>query len=159
MKVIFLDIDGVLNSAGFQEENKYDLIDRKNEALIKRLIDRTGAAVVLSSGWKLWFDDGMRPTTEKAAGLYNVLCEYGIALFDKTPDFSTEEIRKNRTFSKVKAKEIKAWLSNHTGIESYAVIDDMDLKDGDIAARTVRTNGNKGFSEEDIHRAIKILCK
>jgi hydroxymethylpyrimidine pyrophosphatase-like HAD family hydrolase len=151
MKVIFLDIDGVLNS------KKSEIIDKNNVALLKLLAERTGAVIVMSSGWKFMFDDDMKPESKEAAHLQDIICEYGIRLFGKTPDFSTEEIRKNRTFSEVKAKEIKAWLSDHTGIESYVVLDDLDLKDGEIASRTVRTNGNIGLSEEDVDAAVRML--
>lgn len=157
MKVIFLDIDGVLNSTSFQRINNSKLIDIQNIALLKRLIEETRAFIVISSGWKLWFDDDMMPVTEEAVYLHNLLCEYGITIYDKTPDFSTEEIRKNRTFRKVKAKEIKAWLGYHTGIESYIVLDDLDLQDEDIRSRMVRINNNTGLSDEDIDIAVKML--
>lgn len=157
MKAIFLDIDGVLNSTGFQKNNGTRLIDRENAALLKKLIDKTGTAVVLSSGWKLWFDPDMKPVTEEAVYLHNLLCEYGITIYDKTPDHSTEEIRKDRTFTKVKAKEIKAWLGAHKDTESYIVLDDLDLNDGDLRSRTIHVNNTIGLSEEDIRRAAYML--
>lgn len=153
MKVIFLDIDGVLNS------NNLKLIDKNNVALLKLLAEKTGAVIVMSSGWRSRFDDDMKPETKEAIHLQDILYEYGIRLFGKTPDFSTEEIRKNRTFSEVKAKEIKAWLSDHTDIESFIVLDDMDLKDDDIKQRTVHIDNNTGLRDEDINAAVQMLDK
>jgi histidinol phosphatase-like enzyme len=51
MKVIFLDIDGVLNSSHyFQTRTSKDIdIDVTRLPLLKRLIDETEANIVLSS--------------------------------------------------------------------------------------------------------------
>jgi hypothetical protein len=46
MKVIFLDIDGVINSINFLEKNKPELIDRTRVELLKVLIEQTGAIIV-----------------------------------------------------------------------------------------------------------------
>lgn len=128
MKVIFLDIDGVLNSDEFLKNNPGKAIDRKCVGILKNIIDKTEAVIILSSGWRLWFDDNMSPQDGYSDCLYKILCEYNIKLFGKTPDFSTEEIRTRKTFSHVKAKEITAWLNAHEVIEKYVVIDDLDLK-------------------------------
>jgi hypothetical protein len=32
----------------------------------------------MSSGWRLWFDDDMKPVTGDALYFYNMLCEFGI---------------------------------------------------------------------------------
>ena len=59
MKVIFLDIDGVLNSDEYLDKVKNsDIqgierdIDVEKVKLLKRAIDETGARVVLSSSWR-----------------------------------------------------------------------------------------------------------
>lgn len=88
-----------------------------------------------------------------------MLCEQSIVLFDKTPDHNTEEIRKNRTFSFVKAKEIKAWLCCHKDIESYIILDDLDLKDEDLRPRTILINNTVGLCEQDIENASQIFAQ
>ncbi len=170
MKVIFLDVDGVLNSSVFLEVNKPEyrgsrqvvrlegvIIDRKNVAVLKEIIEKTGAAIVLSSGWKFRFDEEMKPQTEEAGILYSILDEYGIRLYGKTPDFSTEEIRRELKFSKVKAKEIKAWMGMHKDIDSFIVLDDLDLNDEEINSRLIRINSVTGFTEHDVASAILML--
>ena len=53
MKVIFLDIDGVLNcSKTHNPRNLPYVIDPKLLKRFERLLERTGAKVVLSSTWR-----------------------------------------------------------------------------------------------------------
>jgi hypothetical protein len=155
MKVIFLDIDGVLNSERFLKNNQDETIDRKNVSILKNVIDKTGSVIVMSSAWRLWFDDNMMPKERYSQYLYDILCEFDIKLFGKTPDFSTEEIRIKKTFSYVKAKEIIAWLDEYEIVDKYVVIDDLDLKNEEINAHLVRTNGQVGITEEDARLIIQ----
>lgn len=157
MKVIFLDIDGVLNSEKFLENNKNQPIDRNSVGILKNIIDKTGAVIVMSSGWRLWFDDNMLPHDGYSQCLYEILCEFNIKLFGKTPDFSTEEIRTRKTFSHVKAKEIIAWLNEHKFVDKYVVIDDLDLKNEEINAHLVKINGQVGITEADARRVIDMI--
>jgi HAD domain in Swiss Army Knife RNA repair proteins len=54
MKVIFLDIDGVLNCEKTPNPRKFPyVVDRKLLTRLKTLLERTGAKVVLSSSWRL----------------------------------------------------------------------------------------------------------
>ena len=156
MKVIFLDIDGVLNTAG-SPENGGELIDHKKVEALSGLVEKTGAAVVLSSGWKLMFDSEMRPLTGEATLLFDAFLKFGVSIYGKTPDLSTQEIRKTHAFSKVKAKEIKAWLSARGDIDGFIVIDDLDLNDEFINSRRVCVDGAFGLSDEDIRLAINML--
>ncbi len=157
MKVLFLDIDGVLNSQEFLQNNKSEPIDRRNVRVIKNVIDKTGAVIVMSSAWRLWFDDNMMPIEGHSQYLYDILSEFDIEIFAKTPDFSTEEIRSKKTFSHVKAKEILAWLNENQSIDKYAVIDDLDLINEEVNAHLVRINGQVGITEEDAMRVIDMI--
>lgn len=80
IKVIFLDIDGVLNSQRFYESmekqkrlefhDKYgESFDELSSSLLNKLITETGAKVVVSSTWRhqgldamkqMWIDRGMK---------------------------------------------------------------------------------------------------
>lgn len=111
----------------------------------------------MSSGWRLWFDDNMLPHDGYSQCLYDILCEFNIKLFGKTPDFSTEEIRTRKTFSHVKAKEITAWLNDHEVVEKYVVIDDLDLKNQELNAHLVKINGQVGITENDARCVIDII--
>ena len=157
MKVIFLDIDGVLNSKEFLKNNQNEVIDRSSVSILKKVIDKTGAVIVMSSGWRLWFDDNMMPEDGYSQCLYDILCEFDIKLFGKTPDFSTNEIRTKKTFSHVKAKEITAWLSEHKNFDKYVVLDDLLLKSEEINSHLIRTNAQVGITEDDAKRAIIMI--
>jgi len=53
MNVIFLDIDGVLNSDATPNPRKFPyIVDPGLLAIFKDLVSRTGATVVLSSSWR-----------------------------------------------------------------------------------------------------------
>lgn len=157
MKVIFLDVDGVLNSEPFLENNNKETIDRSNVSKLKNALDITNAVIVMSSGWRLLFNDNMLPQRGNSQYLYDILCKFGIKLFGKTPDFSTEEIRINKTFSHVKAMEILAWLDAHDPVENYVVLDDLDLNNKAIHAHQVRTNPQLGLTEEDTAQIVRML--
>ena len=54
IKVIFLDIDGVLNSLAYDRGRKENdgNIDETRLPLIKQIVDETQAKIVLSSSWR-----------------------------------------------------------------------------------------------------------
>ena len=137
-KIIFLDIDGVLNSnfwnASHQREiSDGTLIEEEKVALLGTLVKRTDAKLVLHSGWRVWFGEGMQPARKEAKRLVEMLKAYGMELTDVTPDLTTEEIRRTKKFSLVKAQEILAWLEQHPQVGTWIVLDDLDLHNETIA--------------------------
>ncbi len=158
MKVIFLDIDGVLNSATFMKQNPNMLIDEQRVILLSKLVHQTNAKVVLHSGWRFRFDNLMQPQTDEAKYLCKLLHKHNIYLYDKTPDLSTPEIRKTQKFSLVKAKEIMTWLGCHGDVNAFVVLEDLDLDNLLVRAHQIKTNNlASGLSENDIESASNIL--
>src|SRR5580704_14598170 len=105
MKVIFLDIDGVLNCKKTSNPRKLPyVVDRRLLAKFKQLIERTGAKVVLSSTWR--YDP---------AGVFSAK-HWGIPFMDLTPDLPKRPRR----------DEILAWLKKHPRVTRFVVIDDED---------------------------------
>jgi hypothetical protein len=105
MKIIFLDIDGVLNCKKTANPRKLPyVVDRRLLARFKRLLDRTGAKVVLSSTWR--YDP---------AGLFSAK-HWGIPFVGATPDMPKRPRR----------DEICAWLKKHPKVTRFVVIDDED---------------------------------
>lgn len=107
MKVVFLDIDGVLNTYEMVRQNGFDYIDRTLVGLLATVIRDTGAEVVLSSFWRL---DPKDTLLVDAA-----LKEFGIFLYDKT-----------RSIPGPRSNEISDWLLRNTLVEKYAILDDAD---------------------------------
>ena len=108
MKVIFLDIDGVLNNTSTEEtfEDYYFVEDEKVE-LLKQLVTRTNAKLVLSSTWREgWYArehiENPSKSFQSAIRLFEALekklSEYDLELLSYTEDFGT------------RGQEIDLWL-------------------------------------------------
>lgn len=163
-KVIFLDIDGVLNSNSWNNSHQKEisdgnLIDEEKIRLLGILIRNTEAKIILHSGWKFWFDFELKPLRKEADRLKKLFEKEGLCVEGITPDYSTEEIRKTKKFSLVKAKEILAWLSEHQDIDKWIVLDDLDLHNKEVAKHQIKTNPEIGLTIENIHEAEKRLME
>lgn len=161
-KVIFLDIDGVLNSKLWNDNHQKEisngiLIDVEKIKLLSLLIKNSGAEIILHSGWKYWFDSDLKPLCREAERLQFSLNEEGLKIAGVTPDHATEEIRQSKRFSLVKAGEILAWLSENKDVTKWIVIDDLDLHNEEIEKHQIRTDANNGLTKRDVCRAEKLL--
>lgn len=162
MKVIFLDVDGVLNSNFWVEDNQKEisedtLIEKEKVELLRQIVCETGASIVMHSGWRFWFDENLKPKRKEAKQFLTILQNHELKIFSVTQDFATEEIRKTKKFSLVKAKEILAWIEMHPEIEKWLVIDDLDLNNGEVERHQLKTDSTIGLTEEDVEIAIKML--
>ena len=92
MKIIFLDIDGVLNYVGCKARSTTGClgIDDEKVKLLKQIIDQTGAIVVLTSTWKTdWFrTQYIEDLPKDGQYLIRQLGKYRIFILDKTEDSS-----------------------------------------------------------------------
>lgn len=162
MNVIFLDIDGVLNS-NFRNENHQreisdgTFIDEEKVQLLALLVKKTNAKLILHSGWRIWFDDEMKPLRKEAANLVELLSHEGLRIEGMTPDLTTEEIRRTKKFSLVKADEILAWLQSQENISGWVVLDDLDLHNEVVRKHQVKTDMEAGLTLEDVEKAEFIL--
>lgn len=161
-KVIFLDIDGVLNSSFWNDTHQMEisdgtLIDRKKVKLLSKLVQRTGAEIVLHSGWKYWFDTDLTPLRAESEKLQTLLLEKGLHISSVTPDYATEEIKRTKKFSLIKAKEILAYIEEHPEVQQWVVIDDLDLHDAEVEQHQLRTDPQVGLTAEDISAVQKYL--
>jgi len=105
MKIIFLDIDGVLNSDKTHNPRKFPyVVDKKLLLRLNRLLERTKAKVVLSSSWRC------DPVGLLAAKYWEV------PFFDVCPDKPKSP----------RGKEMLKWLADHPKVSRFAIIDDED---------------------------------
>lgn len=151
MRVIFLDVDGVLNSCSFaskmQDEEGVDtfhedILDDRCLACLKQIVLRTGAEIVLISSW--------RSIRESRARLVSQLESYGLAIHSDAP----------RTGGN-RGDDICAWFAHHKDvpIEGYVVLDD-DADVGVHQMHLVRTSlFDWGLKTEHIRQAVDILMK
>jgi len=104
-RIIFLDIDGVLNCKRTSNPRKLPyIVDRALLERFTRVVARTGADVVLSSTWR--YDP---------AGLFSAK-HWGVPFNDVIPDMPQQPRR----------DEIMAWLKAHGEVNRFAVLDDED---------------------------------
>ena len=161
-RIIFLDIDGVLNSNFWNDCQQREisdgtLVDVEKVKLLSMLVKRTKATIILHSGWKYWFDQNLNPLRPEAENLIMLLKQEELLLGGITPDHSTEEIRTNKKFSLVKASEILAWLAEHEDVDNWIVIDDLDLHCREIEMHQVKTDPHIGLTLDDVYKAEKML--
>ena len=150
MKVIFLDVDGVLNSDEYFDRVKnlhiqgiQSEIDVNKISLLKRAMDETGAKVVLSSSWRY---------TEMGKELRKLLSNYGIYA-DITPLIENK-----------RGLEKKQWLLEHKNVENFVILDDevFDSYDEELITKLIKiskVNGNfgDGLLLKDVNEIIKKL--
>lgn len=167
-KIIFLDIDGVLNhdqwfcwryynikngtnlkdmyiTQGFTERESFFLtmIDERSVANLNHIINETGADIVLSSSWRSKCGDENALTNK-------VLCEKGLIkkFFDVTP-----------MCGKKRGGEIEQWLSQQDDRDciNYVILDDdTDMLDTQ-KDNFVNVNAIYGLTWYDAEKAINIL--
>lgn len=170
MKVIFLDIDGVLNnqqtfkSRYEHHQSTGEWLLEIDEIMVSRLaniVKETNAKIVLSSSWRNGFSyDTCEPLGEQAQGLVDILNEYGLSIYSRTGN------GRDRT------DEIDEWLYNHNDIDTFVILDDdsYDLQkfiDRELI-KTSFTAPNEmvkdmgdctGLQDEHVVKAINILNK
>lgn len=152
MKIIFLDVDGVLNSIDSEDVFQGFIgLDYSGIKLLKEIVDATDAEIVLVSTWKLsWNKDGSRPDT---LGEYfdDRLAEERLTILDKTGGSIHD-----------RGHGIIDWLSEHP-TDSWIVLDDEifeDYEECGIMPRLVKTDFyDGGLKEKHVEMAINLLNK
>jgi len=143
MKVIFLDIDGVLNSrssakalGGYPHKlSQMSKFDKVALGLIRKLVKQTGAKVVISSTWRSTF------TTEEFSKAFKV------PVIGKTVNSAHGH----------RGEEIAEYLSANPEVTDYVIIDDdIDMLEEQFK-NFVRTNYLVGFTLFNYVKACRIL--
>ena len=160
MKVIFLDIDGVLNTGRLTMHISQDWkkIDREDEFgqffdsdaiyFLSHIINETGAEIVISSTWKYNGLDSLVSMWKGRKLPGNVI--------DTTPNIRA----KNNLPFKERAErgnEIRAYLDIHPEVESYVIIDDDDDMLEYQMPFFVQTNPLYGITDREAESAIRVL--
>ena len=176
MKVLFLDIDGVLNSENWfayriycvknnmvnilmnfvdtddrNIKHKLTMLDDRAIANLNRIIEETGCKVVLSSSWRSSIESE-NIFTQNLLKLKGFKYEF----YDVTPRlwFSDFSIRRG--------EEIKFWLDKESEkheIESFVILDDDSDMLPEQMNNLIHIDGQVGLTDRDVLTAIEILNK
>jgi histidinol phosphatase-like enzyme len=163
MKIIFLDIDGVLNSSDYVNSLPY-LMETKDMSdaeimliahhthldplaikVLNDLVKRSGAEVVLSSTWRAKYSvDEMNKMLKDRGAEFTISAATPI-LFGKLS-------------SRIpRGKEIAHYLKMlETQPDSFVIIDDHDDMIH-LKPKLVKTSMKHGLTEADVEAALKIL--
>ena len=147
MKVVFLDIDGVLNShrtclafggipSGMKKE-AVKFLDPLALNMIREICKLSDAKVVLSSTWRK-----NRPFQEYAK-------EFDLPIIDRTGSYSDK--------GHMRGYEIEDWLDKHPEVTHYAIIDDDSDMLESQKTNFVHVNGLEGFLYQHALRLGEIL--
>ena len=145
-KILFLDIDGVMNSKlyfknSFNPDEDDSRFDVYSVYLVKKLVEEFSLKIVITSHWR----SGM---VEK---LMSELKRNELMSFLHKDSF-TPILR-----SAQRGIEIKAWLDSHPGINDYIIIDDNENMLEEQKCRFVKTDAFAGLLDENYYDAREIL--
>ena len=151
MKVIFLDIDGVLNNGEdvckTEKINGVVGVNKSNLKQLKKLVSLTDAKIVLTSTWKADYKE------QDDFGIYlkNKLESNGLSVFSCTED---------KIYNR--GKGIVDYLSHHFEITNFVIIDDDmfdDYSSLGLLDCLVKTDYCDGLTKEKVKQAVNILGK
>ena len=163
MNVIFLDVDGVLNSfpyfesmKGLSTKSDYNEISDFHLQMLSKLYHDCDAKIVLASTWRD-LDD---PTDKSCYTMYKYLLDslakYGMTVFDKTP-----------LIGGARPLEIVTWLQQCNENVNFVVLDDdyssEEYDKYEIADHLVQTKffcdtiDEGGLQQEHVDLAKQIL--
>lgn len=143
-KILFLDVDGVLNSMQIlREATTHHALGDNHLAILKRIIDEIGCEIVLSSTWRCY--------TDSKRALRIEFQKHKIPLWTgQTPDLCGE-----------RWTEIQKWLVDNVETEAMVVIVDDD-SDAELLGREpenvkshfVQTDFKTGLDEQAFEKII-----
>jgi hypothetical protein len=156
-KVIFLDIDGVLNSRKYMRsigeawDDPANQIDSEAVIRLNAIAAQTGSCIVLSSTWRYAFKNRLDKCQESMAS-YNILAPIiGMTPEPQLAENSTLYVAHDREF------EIKAWLGMNEKPEAFVILDDEWMDE--LRAFHIKTLFEDGLQDHHVREAVRILNK
>ena len=148
MKLIFLDVDGVLNNVDTldrirpPEGGSYTGVDMVLVERLRKIVTVTDAHIVLSSTWRE-YEYFKEILLEK-------LGDMALRVIGETPKLDW----------KSRSEEINAWIRIHTEVKinKFIVIDDLTCDDLDSFGESfIQTYYSDGLTEELVKKCIEKL--
>lgn len=143
MKVIFLDIDGVLNITAGPEptwkKQTYHIEEELVEMLNMFLVDNLDIMIVVSSSWRDDMDDLKRQLEHQGFEYWNNIIGHTMLEGD------------------FRGLQVATYMEENS-ISNYVILDDMYYTHEDIdPKRFIKTNPYTGITDEDIKLIGEIL--
>ena len=157
MKVIFLDVDGVLNTPSSESRcGEYIGIDDEKVEKLKKIVEKTKAEIVLISTWKKYWrkEEKLKPLQDYSANyLDEKLAKQGLKAIDKTKDKAD-----GRYLSRGESILEYVYRNN---VENYIILDDcqFDYDGCDLTDNYIKTNQIEGLSEQQVKAACETLLR
>ena len=160
MKIIFLDIDGVLNAnddfGGKSKPNPsvqgYAGISRSKVRRLANIVEQTEAKIVLVSSWKNDYEEYIK-YREDLIGKYlrNKLRQFNLNIYDTT-------LRYEQAYGADRGHGIKEYLKTRR-VTDWIILDDEIFPDYDveILAHLVKTEEEAGLTDSLATKAIQKL--
>ena len=144
-KVLFLDVDGVLNNGIWASEmyaqgvRVYEdhILEERALGLLLRIVYVTGTRIIVSSSW--------RHDREAYRKLQEQLFRYGLRADDKTGGTDTD-----------RGEDIRLYLEQHPSVEHFTILDD-DNDVGEYADHLIQTDPDRGLTGAETLRCIRLL--
>ena len=148
--ILFLDVDGVLNCHTTTETSPSGMIGVGDVQLnfLKELIDETNSLIVLSSTWRLEFDENLNPKTDDAKYLIEKFNEKKLKIYDM--------LRKEINQYDSRGTQIVDWISEHPQFKKFLILDDECFNYRELNLKYfVRTNFyGVGLNKKAIKKSI-----
>ena len=130
MKILFLDIDGVMvldTAQGIEQAMRGETsFHEPCVQALNDIITRTGCEIVVSSGWRRFFDLEQIREIFQSNGIVKTPLGF-------TQDYRAgEQLPAGKELEILRCREIMTWLASHdvNGRFSWCAVDDMDLSIG-----------------------------
>lgn len=139
MKVLFLDVDGVLNN--FHQRNFGETMSPPSCDALNSILDRVpDLKIVISSSWRMWGTDYMQKLLEKN-GIKDAA--------SKVVDITGQE-------QGIRGYQIQCWLDRNPSVTKFVILDDeSDM--GPLLSKLVKTNGYVGLTSTDADKVVDAL--
>lgn len=157
MKVIFLDIDGVLNTPSSESRcGEYIGIDDEKVEKLKKIVEKTKAEIVLISTWKKYWrkEEKLKPLQDYSATyLDEKLAKQGLKAIDKTKDKADGRYLP-------RGEGILEYVCRNN-VENYIILDDcqFDYDGCDLTDCLIKTKQTEGLTKAQVENACEILLK
>lgn len=158
MKIVFLDMDGVLNSHAFDvarnladpnhEQRPFNrkeaqswasMIDTTAVKRLNKILAETGAQIVISSSWR---------HAHSVVRMQKILTLAGMvgSVVDQTP-----------VMEGPRSHEIASWLGAHSEVRRFVILDDGSTAGIGLEKWFIQTELAHGLQDEHVARAIHLL--